>query len=158
MKKAVIALGLVVVVLLGMTYVYAVGPGFGPGRGPRNWTGGWRAANMTAEQQAKLKDLRQKLRDDMAPVRDRMISLRQEIGTLWSDRKADPKDITIKTEEMKSLRDQMQDKMVEFALEVRNILTPDQLQAIGPNCGMGFGPGGGPGPMHGRGYGRGPSN
>jgi len=157
MKKTVIALGLAVVILLGITYVYAGGPGFGPGRGPRNSAGGLGAANLTSEQQTKLQELRQKHYNEVAPFRDKMFSLRQEIRTLWSDPKADPKVIQSKTKEMSDLRDQMQDKMVQFRLDARNLLTPDQIQALGAGCGQGCGSGSGAGSGHGSGRGRGRS-
>jgi protein CpxP len=157
MKKTVIALGLAVVMLLGITYVYAGGPGFWPGHGPRNCAGGLGAANLTSEQQTKLQELRQKRYNEAAPFRDKMFSLRQEIRTLWRDPKADPKVIQSKTKEMSDLRDQMQDKMVQFRLDARNLLTPDQIQALGAGCGQGCGPGGGAGSGHGLGRGRGRS-
>ena len=147
MKKTAIALGLAVVVALGATYVFAGGPGFGPGKGPRNCGEGWEAANLTSEQQTKIQELRQQHHNEVAPLRDKMVSLRQELRTLWSDPQADPKVIQAKTKEMNELRDQMQDKMVEFRLETRNLLTPDQIQAIGAGCGEG--------PGLGRGHGRG---
>ena len=155
MKKTLIALGLVVAMLLGITYVYAGGPGFGPGHGRRNCAGGLGASNLTSEQQTKMQELRQKHYNEVAPFRDKMFSLRQEIRTLWSDPKADSKVIQSKTKEMSDLRDQMQDKMVQFRLEARNLLTPDQIQALGTGCGQGCGPGGGAGPGRGPGGGRG---
>lgn len=155
MKKTVIVLGLAVVVLLGITYVYAGGPGFGSGNGPRNCAGKWGASNLTSEQQTKMQGLRQQHYDEVAPLRDKMFNLRQELRTLWSDPKADPKVIQSKTKEMSDLRDQMQDKMVQFRLEARNLLTPDQIQAMGAGCKQGCGAGGGAGPDHGPGRGRG---
>ena len=147
MKKTVIALGLAVVVALGATYVFAGGPGFGPGKGSRNCGGGCRVANLTSEQQTKIQEVRQQHHNEVAPLRDKMVSLREELRTLWSDPKADPKVIQAKTKEMNNLRDQMQDKMVEFRLETRNLLTPDQIQAMGAGCEQC--------PGHGRGQGRG---
>ncbi len=150
MKKTVLTVGLVVVVLLGIGYVYAAGPGFGPGYGRGNCAGG---LNLTSDQQSKMNDLRQQHYSDMAPLRDRMFALRQELRTLWSDPKADAGVIKAKTEEMTTLRNQMQEKMVEMRLECRNLLTPDQVQTMGEGCGRG--PGGGAGWGRGPGMGRG---
>jgi periplasmic protein CpxP/Spy len=155
MKKTLIALGLVVAMLLGITYVYAGGPGFGPGHGPGTCAGAWGASNLTPEQETKLQELRQNHYNEVAPFRNKMFSLRQEIRTLWSDPTADPKVIQGKTTEMRDLRDQMQDKMVQLRLDARALLTPDQIQASGADCGQGCGPGGGAGPGHGPGRGRG---
>jgi periplasmic protein CpxP/Spy len=139
MKKMVIAAGLAMGMLLGVTDVYAGGWGLGPGSGRGNGAGGWGASNLTAEQQAKMQDLRQKHYNDVAPLREKMFSLRRELRTLWSDPKADSKTIEEKTKEMKALRDQMRDKGVQFRLEARSLLTPDQIKTFGSGCGQGSG-------------------
>ena len=150
MKKTVMAIGLAVVVVLGTAYVYAGGPGFGPGKGSRNCAGGWGAANLTSEQQTKINELRLQHQNEVAPLRDKMVTLRQELRTLWSDPKADPTVIEAKTKEMNALRDQMRDKGLHLRLEGRNLLTPEQIQTRGAGgAGCGQGPGGG------RGQGRG---
>jgi periplasmic protein CpxP/Spy len=147
MKKATIVLGLAMAVVLGVTSVYAGGPGFGPGKGPRKSAGGMGAASLTSEQQTKMQELRLQHRNEVAPLRDKMIGLRQELRALWSDPKADPAAIQAKAREMKELRDQMQDERLHARLEGRNLLTPEQIQGLG--AGFGQGPG------RGRGHGRG---
>ena len=124
MKKTVIAIGLAVVVVLGIGYVYA-GPGFGSGMGPGKWAGGPKALNLTEEQQAKIKDLRQQHSTEIAPLREQMFSLMKELRTLWSDPKSNAGAIQAKTKEMSALRDQMQEKMVAFRLEEASLLTPE---------------------------------
>jgi Spy/CpxP family protein refolding chaperone len=147
MKKTLVVLGLVVVMFLGVSYTYARGPGFGAGKGPGagpgsgNCPGLGGASNLTSEQQTQMQGLRQKHYDEVAPLREKMFNVRQELRTLWSDPKADPKVIQSKTREMSDLRDQMQDKMVQFKLEARNLLTPDQISAFGAGCGKGGGGG-----------------
>ena len=145
MKKTVIALGLAVVVALGATYVYAGGRGFGPGKGSGSRAGGCRTANLTSEQQTKIQELRQQHHNEVAPLRDKMDSLRQELRTLWSDPKADPTDIEAKTKEMNDLRNQMQDKRLHMRLESRNLLSPEQIQALGAGYGGDAGRGRGQG-------------
>jgi Spy/CpxP family protein refolding chaperone len=110
MKKMVIAAGLAVVMLLGVTYVYAGGWGFGPGSGRGNCAGSWGTSDLTSEQQTKMQELQQKHYNEVAPLREKMFSMRQELRTLWSDPKADSKAIEAKTKEMNVLRDQMRDK------------------------------------------------
>ena len=178
MKKMVIAAGLAVVMLLSVTYVYAGGWGYGLGSGRGNCAGfrgasdvsrcdwgrgcgrnnrggGWGALNLTSEQQTKMQELRQKHYNQVAPLREKMFGLRQELRTLWSDPKADSKAIEAKTKEMNALRDQMRDKGVQFRLEARGLLTPDQIKAFGAGCGQGYGPKAGAGPGRGPGKGRG---
>jgi Spy/CpxP family protein refolding chaperone len=178
MKKTVIAVGLAVVMLLGVTYVYAGGRGYGPGSGRGNCAGfrgasdvsrcdwgrgggrgnygeGWGVSNLTSEQQTKMRELRQKHHNEVAPLREKMFSMKEELRVLWSDPKADSKAIEAKTKEMNVLRDQMRDKGVQFRLEARSLLTPEQIKAFGSGCGQGCGKGGGAGPGRGPGRGRG---
>ena len=143
MKKTLIALGLAAVVLVGASYVLA-GPGFGPGNGPRNCPG-FGGANLTMEQQTQLTDLHQKHYTEMAPLREKMFALRQDIRSLWADPKSDPTVIQGKEKELTVLRDQMREKAVEFKLEARSSLTPDEISNIGAGCrkgGWGGGRGG----------------
>jgi Spy/CpxP family protein refolding chaperone len=155
MKKTLVALGLVAVMFLGISYTYARGPGFGPGpgsgqgpgAGPGNCPGCGGALNLTPEQQTQMKELRQKHFEEMAPVREKMFNLRQELRALWAKPGVTKEEIQDKTQQMNQLRDQMQDKMVEHRLEAQKLLTPEQISAMGAGPakggrGMkGFGPG-----------------
>lgn len=159
MKKTLVALGLVAVMLVGVSYTYAArGQGFGPGQGPGAGQGpgsgpgaGPRAglANcpLTAEQQTQMRELRQKHFDEMAPVREEMFKLRQELRALWAKPGVTKEEIQAKTQQMNQFRDQMQDKMVEHRLEAQKLLTPEQISAMGAGPGKGrrggrgFGPG-----------------
>jgi Spy/CpxP family protein refolding chaperone len=143
MKKTLVVLGLVVVMFLGVSYTYARGPGFGAGKGPGvgpgsgNCPGLGGASNLTSEQQTQMRDLQQKHYNEMAPLREKMYSLRQEIRTLWADPKTDPNVIQDTERQMSKLRDQTRDKGIQFRLEARNLLTPDQISAFGAGCGKG---------------------
>jgi Spy/CpxP family protein refolding chaperone len=155
MKKTLVALGLVAVMFLGISYTYARGPGFGPGpgsgqgpgAGPGNCPGCGGALNLTPEQQTQMKELRQKHFEEMAPVREKMFNLRQELRALWAKPGVTKEEIQDKTQQMNQLRDQMQDKMVEQRLEAQKLLTPEQISAMGAGPGKGgrgmkgFGPG-----------------
>lgn len=137
MKKTIIALGLVALMLLGVTYVYAKGPGFGSGHrtgwGPEKWS------SLTPEQQAKFQELRQKFNDETAQLRGAIFTKRLELQSLWANPKADPKAILEKEKELGTLREQLRDKAVRFKLEARNVLTPEQLAQFGSGWGMGSG-------------------
>ena len=141
MKKTIIALGLVALMLLGVTYVYAQGPGFGPGHrmgwGPGKWS------SLTPEQETKFQELRQKFNDETTQLRGAIFTKRLELQSLWSNPKADPKVILDKEKELGALREQLREKAVQFKLESRNFLTPEQLAQFGSGCGMGPGLGGG---------------
>jgi len=141
MKKTVVVLGLVAVMVLGVAYAFAQGPGAGPGNRP-----GWgqeKWSSLTPEQQTKLQELRQKFNDETAQLRGTMLTKRLELQSLWRNPKADSKAILEKEKEFRSLQNQMKDKAVQLKLEARTILTPEQLSQFGPGLGMGRGFGGG---------------
>lgn len=164
MKKTIVALGLVVVMLLGVTYAYAQGPGFGPGFGPghrgttpqESWYQG-RWSSLTPEQKAKFQELRRKFSDENAKLIGAMVTKRLELRSLWTDPKADSKAILDKERELRDLQNQLRDKAVQMRLEARKFLTPEQITNFGPGGGMGPGFGRGHkmgyGPGAGRGYG-----
>jgi zinc resistance-associated protein len=143
MKKKVVVLGLVAVMVLGVAYAFAQGPGQGPGPGHRPGWGHDKWSSLTSEQQTKIQELRQKFNDETAQLRGTMLTKRLELQSLWRNPKADPKAILAKEKEFRGLQDQMKDKAVQFKLEARNILTPEQLSEFGPGWGMGHGFGGG---------------
>jgi Spy/CpxP family protein refolding chaperone len=151
MKKKVVVLGLVAVMVLGVAYAFAQGPGTGPGPGRKAGWGQDRWSSLTPEQQTKVQELRQKFNDETAQLRGTMLTKRLELQSLWRNPNADSKAIQDKEKEFRSLRDQMRDKAVQFKLEARKILTPEQLSEFGPGLGMGRGFG----ERHMRGYGRG---
>jgi Spy/CpxP family protein refolding chaperone len=148
MRKMVIVLGLVAVVVLGITYVYAQSSGYGrTGWGYGKWS------SLTPEQGTKLQELRQKFNDETGQLRGTIITKRFELQSLWTNPKADPKAIQDKEKELRNLQDQMREKALQFKLEARNIFPPEQLAQIGPGWGRGgFGHGYGMGPGYGMCY------
>lgn len=154
MKKMVIALGLVVTIVLGAAYVYAYGGGRGPQqRGGHCWESGepGKASTLTPEQRTKFQELRQKFVEETAKLRGSLLTKRLELQSLWTNPKSDSKAIVDKEKEFRDLQNQMRDKAVQFKLEARQFLTPEQIAGFGP--GRGMGPGSGRGPMRGRGMG-----
>jgi Spy/CpxP family protein refolding chaperone len=137
MKKTMVALGLVAVLLIGVAYAYAQGPGFGPkykGLPPEET-----CSSLTPEQRTKFQELSSKLNAETAQLRGAMVTKRLELRSLWADPKADPKAILDKEKELQSIRDQLRDKGVQFKLEARKNLTPEQIAQFGSGFGMGRG-------------------
>ena len=166
MKKMIVILGMVALMAIGASYVYAVGPGAGPGqrtgRGYANWS------SLTPEQQTKFQELRQKFDNETAQLKGNILTKRLELRSLWENPKADPKAILEKEKELTSLQDKLRDQRVQFRLEARKLLTPEQIAQFGSGWGIGrgFGRGymmggeygmghGGMGYMMGRNYGMG---
>ncbi len=150
MKKIIFILGMIVLMAIGASYVYAVGPGSGPENRP-----GWRSENwssFTPEQQTKFQDLRQKFDQETAQLRGNIVTKRLELRSLWADPKSDPNAILAKEKELISLQDRMREKFVQFRLQARSLLTPEQRAQF--ESGWGMGRGFGRGYMMGGGYGR----
>jgi Spy/CpxP family protein refolding chaperone len=141
MKKTFIVLSLAAVVLLGLTYVYADDPAFGPAhkgmykheyRGPK-------VSNLTPEQRTKFQELRRKFNDETPQLKGALLTKRLELQSLWTNPNADSKAILDKERELRDLQNQMRDKVVQYMLEARKILTPEQMTEFGQHHGMGFG-------------------
>jgi Spy/CpxP family protein refolding chaperone len=153
MKKAMIALGLVVVMFLGISYVYAQDQGDPPRHGwmhGQEFWGQGKRLNLTPEQKAKFQELRRKFVEGNAQLIGALMAKRLELQSLWTDPKADPQAILAKEKELRDLQNQMRDKIVQYRLEARDSLTPEQIEKLGLMRGMG-----GRGRMmsHGRGMG-----
>jgi Spy/CpxP family protein refolding chaperone len=150
-KKRIVVLGLAALMVLGVAYAYAQGPGFGPehrpGQGHEKWS------SLTPEQQTKFQELRRKFRDDNAKLFGAIVTKRLELQSLWTDPKAESKAILDKEKELRDLQNQIKDKAVQMRLEARTFLTPEQIQNWKAGWGMGRGFGGGH--MMGRGPGMG---
>jgi Spy/CpxP family protein refolding chaperone len=156
MKKSLIALSLAVIMVLGAISVYAYGPGYGPrGKGGACWESfeAGKATTLTPEQKAKFQELQQKHVAETAKLRGELLTKRLELQSLWTNPKAEAKAIVDKEKELRDLQNQMRDKGLQFKLEARQFLTPEQIAGFGP--GRGMGPGAGRGAMMGRGMGRG---
>jgi Spy/CpxP family protein refolding chaperone len=158
---------LIVTALASTTLVYAWGGGWGRGHargacaGGPDSDGGIQSIpqlGLTAEQTAKIKDLREAHLKDIKPLQDKMFSKRGELRLLWLQTNPDREKIAAVQKEIRGMRDQMQDKGTSQRLAMLNILTPEQqtrVQAFMAE--RGFGPGGrGLGPCDGSGPRSGP--
>jgi Spy/CpxP family protein refolding chaperone len=86
MKKMIVTLGLVAIMLLGVTYVYAQGPGMGPGhRGMHESWGPVKDSSLTPEQKTKFQELRRKFSGENAKLIGAMVTKRLELRSLWTD-------------------------------------------------------------------------
>jgi Spy/CpxP family protein refolding chaperone len=169
MKKFTITMVTVLAVTALAAYAFAFGPGGGRGHGGGPCYGGDITAlselNLTAEQTAKVNALREAHLKDVKPLQDKMFSKRGDLKLLWLQTNPDKDKIMAAQKEIRTLRDQMQDKMTAYRLDVLKVLTPEQKEKLkslkmrhgsGPGMG-GRGWQGGPG-YHGGGPGMGPGS
>jgi Spy/CpxP family protein refolding chaperone len=110
--------------------VYAMAPGEG---GPRE---GFRdfhhnLLNLTPEQQTKLQALRENFRKETVFLRNDIKVKRLELETLWTVPKPDKDKIIAKQKELIGLTTQLKMKAIDFRLEARSYLTPEQAAQIG---------------------------
>jgi Spy/CpxP family protein refolding chaperone len=143
MKKAVIAVGLVVVMFLSFSYVYAQqDPGVGPEQqGMQGYKGEHHGKmfGLDPQQRASLHELHRQFQGETAQLIGEMVTKRLELRLLWTDPKADPEAILAKEKELRGLQNQMRDKIVQYRLEARKLLKPEQIEKFGYMVGKGFG-------------------
>jgi Spy/CpxP family protein refolding chaperone len=113
----------------------APGPGgpMGGMRGPMGRTDGelWlmiRAAGLTPEQQAKVRGILATHRTTTRPVIEQLRQAQQELGAkLLAPGPLQPADLQPQLGRIGQLRDQLAQDGAQAALEVRAVLTPEQL-------------------------------
>jgi Spy/CpxP family protein refolding chaperone len=152
-KTIIIGMSLVLGLALVATVVLARGLGFGPGFG-RGFGGPASGVppipNITTEQSSQIQTLREGFLKETEPLQNELYAKRQELRQLLLTPNADSAAIKAKQDEISDLRFELQEKATNLRLEIRKILTPEQLTQL-PAAGRGFGPGMGFGPMMGRG-------
>jgi Spy/CpxP family protein refolding chaperone len=143
MKKTIIGLSLVLGLALVATVALAWGPGFGPGfgRGPGGPAYGTPPIpNLTADQSAQIQALRETFLNEVEPLQKDLYAKGQELRKLWSTQNVDPAAVKAKQNELSDLRSQLQDKATNLGLEIRKVLTPEQLAQLPAfSQGAGFG-------------------
>ena len=153
-KTTIVGLGLILVLALVATVALAWRPGFGPGFG-RGFGGPAYGVppipKLTAEQSAQIQALRDGFLKETEPLQKELWTKRTDLRTLWSDPKTDPAAIAAKQKEIWDVQSQIQEKASNLGLEIRKVLTPEQLAELPAfSQGAGLGPGAGFGP---RGFG-----
>jgi zinc resistance-associated protein len=158
-KTIIIGLSLTLGLALMATLALAWGPGFGPGfvrgfAGPA--CGSLPIPNLTAEQSSKIQTLRETSLKEIEPLQKDLWTMRTELRNLWLAKTPDQAVITAKQKEIFDLQSNLQEKARNLGLEIRKVLTPEQLaqlpafnQGAGSGPGAGFGPGMGFGPRMG---------
>ncbi len=167
MKKITFTLTAVLAGLLLATSAFAWGPGPGKGRGygPCG-NAGLERLNLTDDQKAKIEALQDEHYKATRSVREKMFDKAVELRRLWLQTNPDKGKISAAQKELRTLRNEMEDKRTNIRLEIHKVLTPEQKDKLanspwggrtgfGPRGGMrgdcGFGAGQGPGPCLGMG-------
>ena len=136
------------------------GQGYGPGAGGPGPLAS--KLNLTPEQNQKIQAMNEAFFKETIPLRNDLMAKQLELKGLWGQTTPDQEKILAKQKEINALRAQMQEKGTKHRLEMRKVLTPEQVAKFqefqgGPGM-MGPGFGMGPGHGRGRGFGMGPEN
>ncbi len=116
------------------------GPGFRQGFGP-GFQGGFgpvRYLNLSEEQLNQMSGLRNRIYGETEALRNDLTQKQLEMQKLMTDPMTDEATLLAKQKEMSSLREQLFDRMAQIPLEMRKILSPEQIQKLG-DAPMGFG-------------------
>ena len=105
------------------------GPGFGRGFGGPAY-GSPPIPNLTADQSAQIQALRDSFLKEIEPLQKELYAKGQELRKLWSTQNVDPAAIKAKQNEISDIRSQLQDKATNLGLEIRKVLTPEQLAQL----------------------------
>jgi Spy/CpxP family protein refolding chaperone len=151
-KTAIVGFCAILSLALVATVVLAWGPGFGPmfGQGFGGPAYGVPPIpDLTAEQSSQIQALRDGFLKEIEPLREDLFTKGTELRTLWSSPNPDSAAVTAKQKEILALQSEIQEKATTLGLEIRKVLTSEQLAQMpafsqngtfGP--GAGFGPGG----------------
>lgn len=136
MKKAIIAISLVMVVVLvgGILAFGDPGPGTGRGAGYGKHMRWWEnpELNLSPEQKAKLESQFLAHRKEIAPIRNSLIQKRLELEALLAQIPVAKDKVLAKQKELMAIRDTLQEKHLGFQIEQRQVLTPEQQTLAGP--------------------------
>jgi Spy/CpxP family protein refolding chaperone len=152
MKKITLTLTAVALGLLLASQAFAWGPGHGNDKGCGSCRkAGLERLNLTDTQKAQISALRDAHEKATKPLREKIFDKSVELRKLWLQANPDKDKITAAQKELRTLRDQMEDKATTLRLEMNKGLTPEQKEKLA-NSGCGRGPGFGPrGGMRGHG-------
>ena len=82
--------------------------------------------DLTAEQQAKVKSLREETRNETEALHQRLDELRDEMHWLWSSENPNEDAIMTKVEEMGAVKLELDKIRAELRLDINALLTPEQ--------------------------------
>jgi Spy/CpxP family protein refolding chaperone len=123
--------------IAGAQWLAQMGMGRGHGHHPS-----WHPEDLqlTAEQVEKLESIQGSYLNDITPLRSDFLNKRYELRRLIADPTSKADDIRAKQGEALALETQIQEKVIDYQLKVREILTPRQFKLWISRYKMGLGP------------------
>jgi Spy/CpxP family protein refolding chaperone len=152
MKKLATAFGILILVSVLVTPVFAYRGGWGGWmRGPGYcWDEGRFSGNLNEDQRTEMNKLERNFFKETSKVRDQLWTKSDEFDILLDSTDPDPKKVRKLQKDISNLRAQLAEKRIDLELEVRKV-APDAGYARGYGRGYGrhmrgYGPRGGYGP------------
>ena len=100
--------------------------------------------DLTSEQKSAIEALRLSFMKDIKPLQDQVFSKRGDIRLLWMQPSPDKDKILSLRNDMRKVRDQIEDRATGYRVDAFNTLTPEQKSKVRSFFSM-----------HGRGFGQG---
>lgn len=142
MKKTIILLSILSLIIFSFTLVYGEPQGLVKGKRifwseERSPGFSERTSKLTSDQIKKIQELNRKFIEETAQLRGNLLTKRLELKSLWKNPNSDPETIKNKEKELREIQNQLRNKEIEKRLEVRKILTPEQISEFGFGWRMG---------------------
>lgn len=100
-----------------------------------------RQLNLSEEQVVRLQGLRESCLRDTLVWRNELVIKRFDLRDLLRNPQADPQQVLAKQREISELESKIQERAVLHQLEMRKVLTPEQIKLLPPGFGFGRGRG-----------------
>ncbi|NIS63526.1 MAG: periplasmic heavy metal sensor [Proteobacteria bacterium] len=111
--------------IVGAQWPIQMGMGMGHGHHPRGLPEDLR---LTTEQMDRLKSIEDSYLNEIVPLRNDLLNKRYELRRLFLDPTSKTDDIRARQEEAFVLETQIQEKIIDYQLKVREVLTPEQFK------------------------------
>lgn len=125
----------------GQEFFWGKGPEFRERKGMMGRMHGpmidWaRRLNLTEEQTIRLQKLRESYLRDTLVLRNELVIGRFDLKDLLENPQAEPDQVLAKQREVSSLESKLQERTVLYQLEMRQVLTPEQIKLLPPAFGF----------------------
>lgn len=87
--------------------------------------------DLTEEQKAQIQAKQEAFLEEINPLRNRLFSRKMEMRDLWGQGNPDQSRISAKQREIQAIQSQIQEKTIQYQMECRELLTPEQQDKLG---------------------------
>lgn len=128
MKRAWIAvlIGLMVVAI-GAPTAFAQGFGHGRGGGVAGFPWMLRNLNLTDAQKSQIRQITMNYRPQFRTLRQQLVDAQRQLGDKLFDPTSTADQLTPLADQVNQLRNQLEQLRVRMALDIRSVLSPDQV-------------------------------